>query len=111
MKVIFELIKSFEFDISSNDEKIKGRIELFRSLENPESFRYKTYETEIFQLIPTFPKDNKEQPTHNSDEMLLVERTFPSGNKLEKEFMARNENEAINFVLSKIEAFYCHVLI
>lgn len=110
MKVIFELIKSFEFNISSDNGSIRGKIELFQDLENPERFRFSTSEAEVFQLIPTFPQNEEGQPLHISDELIWTERTFPTGNDSKKEFTAKDINEAIKIVLSQIELFYKHIL-
>jgi len=111
MRIIFELIKTFEFEILSNNEKIKGRIELFRDLANSELYRFATLEAEIFRLIPSFPSDDEGNPLHDSDETLWTQRTFPGSKIQAKEFTAKSEAEAIETIISEIEAFYRHVLI
>lgn len=111
MMIIFELIKTFEFELLSNDKKIRGKIELFRDLKNSEHYRFATSEAELFRLSPTFPMDEKGNPLHDSDETLWTEKIFPGIKNEAKEFNAENETEAIKIVLSRIEAFYHHVLI
>lgn len=111
MRIIFELVKTFEFEILSNKEKIKGKLELFRNLENSEHYRFSTSEAEMFRLIPSFPSDDKGKPLHDTDETLWTERTFPGTRNATKEFMAKNETEAVKIALSQVEAFYNHVLI
>jgi hypothetical protein len=111
MKVIFELIKTLEFEILSDCGKIKGKMELFRNLENSEHFRLSTSEAEMFRLASTFPQNDEGKPIHNTDEILWTEKTFPTNINDTKEFMAKGESEAVKIVLSRIEAFYHHVLI
>lgn len=111
MKVIFELIKSFEFDILLDDKSIRGKIELFQNLEKPELFRFRTYEVEIFHLTPTFPQNEKGQSLHFSDELLWTERSFPAISNDKKEFAAKDVNEAIKYILAHIESFYQHVVL
>lgn len=111
MKVVFELIKSFEFDISSDYRNIRGKIELYQNLENPEHFRFSSYEAEMFNLTPTFPQNEEAELLHLSNEVLWTERIFPTGNIVEKEFTAKDVNEAVKFVLSQIELFHKHIVL
>lgn len=109
MKIVFELIKTFAFDILSDNGNIKGKIELFRDIGSPKQFRFSTYEAEMFHLNPTFPRNDIGQPLHLADEMLWIERTFPIGNYEGETFMAENVDEAIKIALSQIESFYQHI--
>jgi hypothetical protein len=110
MKVVFEQIRSFEFEISSDNGNIVGKIELFQNLENSEHFRFRTLEAEMFRLIPTFPTNEDGQPLHISDEMFWVMREFPSERKGKNEFVAKDIDEAIKIVLAQIELYYKHIL-
>lgn len=111
MKVVFELIKSFEFEISSDKGKIRGKVEIFQNVENSKHFRFSTSEAEMFRLTPTFPQNEKEQPLHITDEMLWTERIFSGTNNGKKEFIAEDVDEAIRFGLLQIETFYNHLLV
>lgn len=109
MKIVFELIKTFTFDILSDSGNIRGRVELFQNVENPKQFRFGTYEAEMFHLNPTFPQNDEGQPLHSSDEMLWIERTFPTRSQDKKNFVAENVDEAVEVILSHIESFHQHI--
>jgi hypothetical protein len=115
MKTVFELIKTFEFDIESDNEELENeslefKIELLQNLEDPEHFRFRIYETELFRMHPSFPRDEKEQPLHVTTEILWTERTLAGLRYKKQEFRAKEVSEAVDIILSEIDSVYRHLL-
>jgi hypothetical protein len=109
MKVIFEVIKILEFEILSENEKIRGRVELLQNLNNPNHFRFNTLESDMFRLKLSFPERDEGRLFDETDEVLWALRTFPK--MVDKEFFANDTDEAVRKMLSMIESFYKHLLL
>jgi hypothetical protein len=71
---IFELVKTVELDIRLGDNSWSIRIELLQATEAKDHFRCHVWELEMFRLTPTFPQDERGQPSHISDDALMVDR-------------------------------------
>jgi hypothetical protein len=111
MIIIFELVKSFEFEIKSDNSSMKGRVDLLQNIKEPSEFRFSTSELEMFRLIPVFPMNEDNEPLHTSDDLLWVKRTFPMESENEKTFVAASIDEAKQFVLSQLEFFHKRILL
>lgn len=111
MKQVFELVKSFLFEFSGDQETIRGKLELFQNIDDPQHFRFATSEADMFSVSPTFPRDEDSNPIRVSDETIWVERTFPGGNIASGEFTAENPGEACKIVLEQIKLFEDHLFV
>ena len=110
---IFELVKSVEVDIELSDEHSwTSRIEILRDTEDPNSFRCRVFESELFRLTPSFPRNDSNQPVHVTDETLFVERGIARSeiaSRMNKSFRAVDADAAIELVIRDLKAFLKHV--
>jgi hypothetical protein len=93
MVKIFELIHTFEFEISGEKDSINGKFELLRDIENETKFKLRIFALEMFQLKTAF-LDETENGLVFSHETIWVEAVLPGKDSLEKEFNANNVEEA-----------------
>jgi len=71
---LYELANTYELDVRLGEDSYSLRIELFRNTETEGHFRCHAWELERFRLTPTFPMDENGNPTHVSDDLLMVDR-------------------------------------
>lgn len=72
---VFELVKVVELDIRMSDEDAwTTRIELFRDTEQAGRYRCRVWESELFRLTPSFPRNEGDEPAHVTDGTVMVER-------------------------------------
>jgi hypothetical protein len=70
---VFELIETFEFDMTLGDDFWPTRVELYRADESPNLYRCRVWQAESYRVQSTFPQKNG-LPAHKpSDEVVLVE--------------------------------------
>ena len=70
---IFELIETFEFDMTLGDDCWPTRVELYRAAENPTLYRCRVWQAESYRLQSTFPQEGGSPAHAPSDEVVLVE--------------------------------------
>ena len=70
---IFELIETFEFDMSLGDNSWPTRVELYRARKNEKLFRCRVWQAEHYRIQSVFPQRNGSPEHEPSDEMILVE--------------------------------------
>lgn len=72
---VYESIKIVEFDLQTGDDHFSIRIELFKCISDPHSFRAHVWRTEFYRIQATFPQsENTGQPADKpSDEIILVD--------------------------------------
>ena len=110
---IFELVKTIELDIQLSDEDSwTTRIELFCDTEQPNRYRCHVWELELFRLTPSFPRSEKNEPAHITDDTIMVERGITHGNvasRLNEPFDAPNVEAALEMVIEDLKKFLEHV--
>jgi hypothetical protein len=110
---IFELVKSVEVDIEFSDEHSwTSRIEILRDTEDPNCFRCRVFESELFRMTPSFPRNESHEPAHVTDETLFVERGIARSeiaSRMNKSFRAIGVEEAIELVISDLTSFLEYV--
>ena len=70
---IFELIETFEFDMTLADDCWPTRIELYRATESPNLYRCRVWQAESYRIQSTFPQAAGAPAHEPSDEVVLVE--------------------------------------
>lgn len=89
---VFELVKVVEVDIRMGEDfSWTTRIEIFRDTEPSGLYRCRAWESELFRLTPSFPRDEDEKPAHVTDDTILVARGIPRSeiaSRLAKPFSA-----------------------
>ena len=72
---VFELIQTFEFDMTLGDDSWPTRVELYQATTQPNLFRCRVWQAEFYRMQSTFPQ-NGGFPAHApSDELVLVDRS------------------------------------
>src|SRR5262249_28161962 len=98
-------------DLQLGDHSWTFRIELFRNTEESDRFRCHVWESEMFRLKPTFPRDGNNEPAHVCDDTLMVDRGIPRQQiryPLE-DTVAPDIDAALGIVLDDLKAFLEHV--
>jgi hypothetical protein len=76
---VFQLVRTLELDIQFGENGWTTRIELFQDTESQDQFRCHVWELEMFRLTPTSPMDERGQPMHVCDDVIMVDRGIPRG--------------------------------
>ncbi len=71
---VFELIQTFEFDMTLGEAFWPTRVELYRSESIPNLYRCRVWQCEHFRIQSTFSQKSADGPAHgSSDELILVD--------------------------------------
>ena len=107
---VYELVKVAETDIRFGDHAWTYRIELLRDTEDAGRFRCHVWETELFRLTPSFPRDENGQPAHVSDDTLMVERSIPRSRIKypSEDIVAPDADAALEIVLTDLRKYLEH---
>jgi hypothetical protein len=109
---VFELVKTVELDIRMSDEDAwTTRIEFFRDTERPNRFRCRVWESELFRLTPSFPRNGADEPAHISDDTIMVERGLTGSDIasiLHEPFEAANIEAALEMIWADLRKFLEH---
>jgi hypothetical protein len=106
---VFELVKVVEIDISMSDEDSWiNRIELFQDSEQAGRFRCRVWESELFRLTPSFPRDQKNEPADVTYDAILVERGIGQSeiaSTLHEPFTAESVEAALEMVIRDLKNY------
>src|SRR4051794_35762590 len=108
---VFELVKVVELDIELGDRSEHSwttRIELFQDTEQLDRYRCRVWESEMFRLTPSFPRDEKNEPAHITDGTILVVRGIARSeiaSLLNKPFIATSAEAALEMVVHDLKNF------
>lgn len=109
----FELVKTIELDIQlRDDDSWTTRIELFRDTEQSNHYRCRVWEHELFRLTPSFPRNEKNEPAHVTDDSIMVERGIAHSeiaSKLNKPFESPSIEAALEMIVEDLKKFLEHV--
>lgn len=72
----FELRKTLETTVRSEEPVWVVRLELYQALDDPRWFRARAFEYESFRLIPTTPQNDRGEPEDRCDDDLAAERSY-----------------------------------
>jgi hypothetical protein len=104
---VFELVKTMLLDITLAKVYIPTRIEIWQDTEQKDSFRCYIWELEIFDLTPTFLRDETANSLETCAEEIQVERSWRYGRTqqfVNKEFKADSVETALQMVLENLKA-------
>lgn len=106
---IFELVKTVELDIQlSDDITYPNRIEIFRDTAQTNRFRCRVWELESFRLIPSFPKNEDDEPSPSTDDIIMVERGIAKSaiaSRLNNIFEVSGIDNALDLILRDLKKF------
>jgi hypothetical protein len=106
---VFRLVDTVEVDLALAETTYTLRIELFQDTERADQYRARTWESELFRLVPSFPQDEVGDPTDECDDVLFVQRAIPGGMVDHQPFCAPSREAALDSVLDDLRSFLAHV--
>jgi hypothetical protein len=98
---IFKLVNTLEFDLEVGNHFLPTRIELFQDTERKRRWRCRMWERELCRMTFTLSKDSKSRKRCQSDEEVLVERTWELSDRFE-DFAAPTAQAALKIFLSAL---------
>ena len=102
---VFKLVSTFEFDLEVDGHFIPTRVELFRDTERKRQWRCRMWERELYHLQMTLPRGTRPRaPRPESDEELLVERTWELSDRFE-DFEAPSARAALRMFLDSLRKY------
>ena len=104
---VYELVKVIELDLRL-DVLITVRFEVFRDTERENHFRCHLWQLELHRLQPTFPMDEKGQPEHIQDEVIILGWSGPQM-KAYDDIIANDADDALAIVMEDFKRFLEHV--
>ena len=102
MSDVFKLVAILEFDLELDGHFLPTRVELFQDTERKRHWRCRMWERELYHLRMTLPKGKTRHP--ESDEELLVERTWELSDKFE-DFTAPGAKAAMKLFLDSLKKY------
>jgi len=91
---VFKLVSIFEFDCEVDGHFFPARVELFRDTEHKNRWRCRMWERELCHVAFTLRRGSKSGKRIESDEEVLIERTWVLSDKFE-DFEAGTAAEAM----------------
>lgn len=101
---IYVLVDTIEFDLEVCGHFLPSRVELFKDTERKGRWRCRLWERELFHLAMTVPTSDRSKKRAESDEELLVERTWELSDRFE-DFEARSAKAAMKMFLSSLKDY------
>lgn len=102
---VFKLVTTLEFDLRVRDHMLPTRIELFRDTARKGHFRCRMWERELYHMqLSLAGKANRRSRRSESDEEILVERTWELSSKFE-DFQAPNSAKALKLFLDCLQRY------
>lgn len=105
---IYELVKVIEIDLRLGDNLIPLRFEVFQDTERENHFRCRLWQLELHRLQPTFPSDEKGQPEHIQDAVIILGWSGPQM-KTYDDIVADDADGALTIVMNDLKRFLEHV--
>ena len=101
---VFKLIETLEFDMEIKGHFLPTRIELFQDTERSNRFRCRMWERELYHMRLTMTDKNEPESNFESDEEVLVERTWELSSEFE-DFEAETPEAAMRRFLDSLEKY------
>jgi hypothetical protein len=101
---IYALVRTLEFDLEVGGHFLPTRVELFKDTERAGRWRCRLWERELFHLSLTVPFGGRKKRRAESDEELLVERTWELSDRFE-DFEARSAKAAIKLFMVSLKEY------
>jgi hypothetical protein len=101
---VFALVNTLEFDLEVGGHFLPTRVELFQDTERKGHWRCRLWERELFHLTLTVPTDGRKKQRAQSDEELLVERTWELSDRFE-DFEARSAKAAMKLFMNSLKEY------
>lgn len=103
---VFKLVTTLEFDLVVAEHFLPTRVELFQDTERKRHFRCRMWERDLYHLQLTLRRQeqNKGRRRLESDEEILVERTWELSSRFE-DFEADSPRSAIKLFLDALKRY------
>jgi len=102
---VFKLLTTLEFDLVVGHHFLPTRVELFQDTVRKRRFRCRMWERDLYHMQMSLPPDGKRRSRRSeSDEEILVERTWELSTKFE-DFEAPNAAGALKVFLDSLKRY------
>ncbi|MBI5773952.1 MAG: hypothetical protein HZA89_09460 [Verrucomicrobia bacterium] len=101
---VFKLVTTLEFDMEVGGHFLPTRVELFQDTERKRRFRCRMWERELYHLHLALETDGKTKRRKETDEDLMVERTWEISSQFE-DFEAANPKAALKLFLDSLTLY------
>jgi hypothetical protein len=101
---VFKLVSLLEFDLEVGGKFFPARVELFQDTEHPRHWRCRLWERELCHLTFTLRRGSKSGKRIESDEEVLIERTWVLSDKFEG-FEAARAGEAMKRFIDALKEY------
>jgi hypothetical protein len=101
---VFKLVATLEFDLEINNHFLPTRVELFQDTERKKHWRCRMWERELCHLTLTLPYGSESKERPESDEEVLIERTWELSDKFE-DFEAPDARSALKLFLDSLKKY------
>jgi len=101
---VFKLVTTLEFDLEVGDHFLPTRIELFQDTERKKRWRCRMWERELYHLTLTLPSKKRSKKREESDEELLVEKTWELSDRFD-DFEASSAAQAMRQFLDALKRY------
>jgi hypothetical protein len=101
---VFKLVSLLEFDLEVGGNYFPARVELFRDTERPRHWRCRLWERELCHVTFTLRRGSKSGKRIESDEEVLIERTWVLSDHFE-DFEAANASAAMKRFIDALKEY------
>lgn len=101
---VFKLVATLEFDLEIDGHFLPTRIELFQDTERERHWRCRMWERELCHMTLTLPYGASGVERPESDEEVLIERTWELSDKFE-DFEAPSAKAALELFLDNLKKY------
>ena len=101
---VFKLVSLLEFDLEVGGSFFPARVEVFQDTEHPRQWRCRLWERELCRLTFTLRRGSKSGKRIESDEEVLIERTWVLSDKFEN-FEAASAGEAMKRFIDALKEY------
>ena len=103
--VVFKLVTTLEFDLVVGTHFLPTRVELFQDTTRKRHYRCRMWERDLYHMQMSLSPDGKRHARRSeSDEEILVERTWELSSKFE-DFEAPSAAKALGILLNSLEKY------
>jgi hypothetical protein len=101
---VFKLVDLLEFDLEVGGHYFPARVELFRDTERPRHWRCRLWERELCHVAFTLRRGSKSGKRIESDEEVLIERTWVLSDGFET-FEAASASQAMKRFIDALKEY------
>ena len=105
--ILYKVLVTFEFEMSSTKDEIRGRVTLLQGIADRRKFRMYVSTRDLFSLQLWVPEKRSSEAAEHSDEVLWTDRPLPKLS--DDDFEADSVEDAEKIVITRIQEFKEHL--